>query len=286
MSDQKSYVCICGKVFDNPQKFNGHKSNCKVHLLNKYGNLDAYREKHKRTADKISASMIQYRANQKNAKLNQWISEQHKCEHCGKIMTEYYASGRFCCTQCAKAFSTASKREEINNKLRLQNNLEHRYRVARCSVCNADVHVGVTANINDYICKRCRKLLSDSNREARLLSRYKLGQEYHLSESPYSEFDTLYLNYDFRNDPYVYLVKHDNAGKDIKRCKVYLYRYNIELELHRRLNSNEVIHHIDGNHFNNDRSNLIVLTNSIHTRLHGGSLTLEEILANHLYIYK
>jgi len=33
----KEYRCICGKVFDNPQKFNGHKSNCKEHILNKYG---------------------------------------------------------------------------------------------------------------------------------------------------------------------------------------------------------------------------------------------------------
>ena len=27
----KTYTCICGKTFDNPQKFNGHKSNCIIH---------------------------------------------------------------------------------------------------------------------------------------------------------------------------------------------------------------------------------------------------------------
>lgn len=26
------YMCGCGKEFDNPQKFNGHKSGCRIHL--------------------------------------------------------------------------------------------------------------------------------------------------------------------------------------------------------------------------------------------------------------
>ena len=26
------YVCECGKIFTNSQSFNGHKSNCKVHI--------------------------------------------------------------------------------------------------------------------------------------------------------------------------------------------------------------------------------------------------------------
>ena len=25
------FMCECGKTFDNPQSFNGHKSRCKVH---------------------------------------------------------------------------------------------------------------------------------------------------------------------------------------------------------------------------------------------------------------
>ena len=38
----KEYRCICGKVFDNPQKFNGHKQGCKEHIVNKYGSVDYY----------------------------------------------------------------------------------------------------------------------------------------------------------------------------------------------------------------------------------------------------
>ena len=33
------YQCICGKTFDNAQKFNGHKSHCVTHQLSKYGNI-------------------------------------------------------------------------------------------------------------------------------------------------------------------------------------------------------------------------------------------------------
>lgn len=36
--------------------------------------------------------------------LEQWIVEQHKCECCGKVMTEFYGSGRFCSLHCASAF--------------------------------------------------------------------------------------------------------------------------------------------------------------------------------------
>lgn len=28
----KEYCCKCGKKFDNPQKFNAHKSHCRIHL--------------------------------------------------------------------------------------------------------------------------------------------------------------------------------------------------------------------------------------------------------------
>ena len=33
----KTYRCICGKEFSDPQAFNGHKSRCEAHLKNKYG---------------------------------------------------------------------------------------------------------------------------------------------------------------------------------------------------------------------------------------------------------
>ena len=40
------------------------------------------------------------------------------CENCGKDHDGTYASGRFCSSICARGFSTKSKREEINEKVR------------------------------------------------------------------------------------------------------------------------------------------------------------------------
>ena len=39
------------------------------------------------------------------------------CEHCGKEQDGQYGSGRFCDSKCARAFSTANKRDEINAKV-------------------------------------------------------------------------------------------------------------------------------------------------------------------------
>lgn len=124
MTDHKSYTCICGKIFDNPQKFNGHKSNCKVHLLNKYGNLDLYTESRKVGAEKTSVSLKRCYAAKKQDKLNQWRLDKHVCQICGKVMVEYYGSGRFCGPYCAHTACTVHNRKEISTKvsLTLKNN--------------------------------------------------------------------------------------------------------------------------------------------------------------------
>ena len=41
------YKCICGKEFDKPNSFNAHKSHCKEHYLNKYGDLNYFNESNK-----------------------------------------------------------------------------------------------------------------------------------------------------------------------------------------------------------------------------------------------
>lgn len=39
------------------------------------------------------------------------------CENCNEFHDGSYASGRFCCSKCAKSFSTRSSRESINKKV-------------------------------------------------------------------------------------------------------------------------------------------------------------------------
>ena len=110
----KEYRCICGKVFDNPQKFNGHKSNCKEHILNKYGDQSSqyfeYQLSRCKQGGKTTSHIL---INRKQEKIDQWISEQHTCEKCGKVMTEKYGSGRFCSRSCANSHNKSEEEKQI-----------------------------------------------------------------------------------------------------------------------------------------------------------------------------
>lgn len=59
--------------------------------------------------------------------------------------------------------------------------------------------------------------------------------------------------------------QHPNAFKD---GYVLAHRIVMENHLGRILRSNEIVHHIDGNKSNNDISNLMILTQSQHSKLH------------------
>ena len=119
--------------------------------------------------------------------------------------------------------------------------------------------------------------------EERIKKRSRLAVEIELEKSPYNEFDTVYYNSGSNKDCY-YLVKHGDNNKIIKRAIVPKYRYAVEFNLGRRLLYNEVVHHIDNNHFNNCIENLMVLDRKLHTKLHKGVITLDEIITKKLYI--
>ena len=129
--EEKEYRCICGKVFINSQSFNAHKSHCKKHQLNKYGNLDSLIE-----SDKIRHAHMKNTNNKKkevnkNNKLEQWIFEQHKCERCGKIITKYYGSGRFCSKSCANSRKQSNEiKNKISNKLK-----KKKQKIYTCEIC-------------------------------------------------------------------------------------------------------------------------------------------------------
>ena len=94
------YKCDCGKEFTNSQSFNGHRSICPIHLGDKW----YLREKQLRELGKRSSEInkINYLKIKEQKKLK-WISEQHTCEKCGKVMTEKFGSGRFCSKSCANS---------------------------------------------------------------------------------------------------------------------------------------------------------------------------------------
>lgn len=116
--DKKIYKCICGREFANSQALNSHKSQCKEHFLQKYGDLAEY-EKHQTTRHKAAQESFQKKAEAKKLEAQSlWLAEQHVCERCGKIMVEKFGSGRFCSRACANArdHSEATK-EKISQAL-------------------------------------------------------------------------------------------------------------------------------------------------------------------------
>lgn len=167
--EKKKYVCICGREFDNPQAFNGHKSHCKKHQLNKYGNLDKLDKNYTLKNKKISDTLLIKNKTLKSIKNNQWIKEEHKCECCGKVMTEFYGSGRFCSKSCAnsrqhseetkqaiskglkssiKYYNSNNIKNQTLNKIRFEEyNLNPHY----CSIC------GNKLNYKDRNKKTCSK---------------------------------------------------------------------------------------------------------------------------------
>lgn len=64
----------------------------------------------------------------------------------------------------------------------------------------------------------------------------------------------------------------DRVGKDVHTYSKQLgeleHRKIMRIKLGRELRDDEVIHHIDGNRYNNKPNNLAVMTRSEHTRLH------------------
>ena len=146
MIETKPYVCICGKLFDNPQSYNGHKSHCKVHQLNKHGTLEKYAERQRNAL----ACAIEVKHNQKEEsrkiKETTWLEEKHRCEYCNEPLLHYYGSGRFCNAQCARAFSTRNNRNEISQKVKstfqkkqLAAIKQYNLIPNRCVICNQPI---------------------------------------------------------------------------------------------------------------------------------------------------
>lgn len=122
------YKCECGKEFTNPQSFNGHKSHCYEHFKS-IGKIAEFKKKLENDRIQLNKNrhvIKQLNEEKKKTQMNKWIAEQHRCEHCKKIMNIKYGSGRFCCKSCANAkrhteatkkkISISVKKSNKNNK--------------------------------------------------------------------------------------------------------------------------------------------------------------------------
>lgn len=70
------------------------------------------------------------------------------------------------------------------------------------------------------------------------------------------------------NNGYIEVFCPDHPNANVRRC-VYEHQIVMEQHIGRYIRKGEVVHHIDGNKTNNDISNLLLLSNADHAKLHG-----------------
>lgn len=123
MEQHNEYRCKCGRVFDNSQALNGHRSHCLAHLgEEKYKtSVDRQSITQSKAAEANRQKGIQSHKDKEN-KLLEWVSEKHTCEKCGKIMIEKFATGRFCSIECAN-----SKSHSDDTRLKIAKSLKTFY---------------------------------------------------------------------------------------------------------------------------------------------------------------
>lgn len=129
------YTCECGKEFINPQSFNGHKSSCLEHNIQKYHGLENYKIAYESKIQKIKKAHSHTKEKfetQRKEKLLKWIEEKHVCEQCGKVMIEKFGSGRFCSKKCANTRNHSPiEKENISRGLLKYNRTHSRKNINR-----------------------------------------------------------------------------------------------------------------------------------------------------------
>lgn len=155
MGEQKIYKCVCGKEFQTANSFNGHKSHCAQHQIQKHGSLEFYNERNKLSGEKHSDTSKNRNIDEAKKTLDLWLSTQPRCKTCNKIMTAKYGSGIYCSIECAH---TRNHTEEEKQHLReYQKNL-YELNPRFCVVCGNKI---------DYNNRR-RKTCSNECRSKRL----------------------------------------------------------------------------------------------------------------------
>lgn len=159
-----------------------------------------------------------------------------KCERCGKEHNGAFGLGRFCSRYCANSRKHSKEtKDKISKSLKMNKSFSKKPK--ECKL-----------NVN-------------------ILRGMKLAQEINLDNSPYSEYNTAFKCKLVGNRDGYKLCLYD-GNKRVKFEFVLLYRFIVAQNIGRKLTSNEIVHHIDGNPLNNNLDNLMVMTRKEHSKYH------------------
>lgn len=242
------YKCECGKEFDNPQKFNNHKSHCPDHCLAKHGSLVPLQERRIRNRARLVMGIERKRIRQQEEEMQhmqQWIAEQHRCEYCGRVMTDMYGSGRFCSASCAHYRNLTPQQLEVQRQRAIDNlvygknaqaeverrKLQARNRYERspkkCSYCGSPIpYEQRTRNTCSDECKHQRL------REAAIARVQKYGGNPNtLGFRSYKQgdYDGIHFNSSWELAYYVYSQDHNIM---VYRNTTESFIYELDRELH------------------------------------------------------
>ena len=177
----KTYTCVCGKVFSNPQSFNGHKSHCKDHQLAKGGAqcLAASLDRQRKASNAAQAANRVANQRKRESVRQTWVAEKHTCEKCGQLMLEKFGTGRFCSRACA---NSRSHSDETKKKIKasLDSTLVAQAKpVSRnkkvCNICG----IAIKSVNKTGVCRHCLENTSEGFAIKQELGRkgYKTKQE-------------------------------------------------------------------------------------------------------------
>lgn len=234
----KKYICICGKEFDNSQSFNGHRSHCKVYLESKGIDYAVYQETKKaKCKDTKQSSKLKHTAavrTKKDKPITQWIEEKHVCERCGKVMTEKYGSGRFCCRSCANARHHS---EDTKQKIKasFHKTIDSRTTEEKLHIRNQIINRCKDEYMkNPCYCKVCGNLVPYERKNKNYCSRecaYANSGGYRQNAS-YGKFGTykgVYCDSTYELAFLIYCLDHNIQ---IERCTTY-FMYEYEGSFHK-----------------------------------------------------
>ena len=231
---KKEYTCACGKIFYNSQSFNGHKSQCKVHHQEKYSCLDNYIDANNRRGKNSGRTLHKNAIERKEIRIKEWLSKEYRCEKCGKVMTEYYGSGRFCSQSCANARQHSEKtKRKIQHSVKLNpagwasKEWKRKHKkvklICYCELCGNTLS---SRNISGY-CKNCYTK-NPKYKSGGLRKGAGIGKKgWYKGIYCYSTYELVYV---------IYNIDHNIEFKPCKKVYKYLWegkihRYHPDFEL-------------------------------------------------------
>lgn len=190
------------------------------------------------------------------------------CENCGKefsVIKSREFTAKYCCRKC----SDESKKGELNT---------------RCSICGKSFHMKQTQQIRykrvlGYFCSRnCLNKAKETAYKG--MGNHQFGLKGNLNSS-FKGKEIVVTNHS-NKDILVYVPNHPYANKAgrVKKhrliveqnYKLFNLNYFIIMNGNYYLKPKIDVHHIDGNHNNNEITNLIPCSRSEHKKYHKSSI--------------